>query len=106
MILHDNALRNLSRSANSNWRVLQPHVQYSGWKMRRTRVNSAALDREHARGICPPRPSAARGLLAIGEMHRAVAAGRMRREFGGDEIVGRRCRLWRGRHRFAHAAIL
>src|SRR6266478_6551455 len=52
-------------------------------------------------------PSAPRGLLAIRQMHRAVAAGRMRGQFGGGDIVGghRGSRRLR-RHRFLHAAVL
>src|SRR5260370_38274905 len=52
-------------------------------------------------------PSAPRGLLAIGQMHRAVAAGRMGREFcGGDIVGGHRRRRRLRRHRLLHAAVL
>src|SRR5450759_3229579 len=42
------------------------------------------------------------GLLAIGQMHRAVAAGRMRRDVVGGGGGGRR----QGRHRFLDATVL
>src|SRR6266436_1821363 len=52
-------------------------------------------------------PSAPHRLLPIRKVHRAVAAGRMRGQFTGRNIVRghRRCRRLR-RHRFLHAAVL